>query len=409
MRSSNEAGAQQIPLHRGRAQRALVRVWASERGAAAGTSSRRSQARAAARTRRRMHHRLAATFVHLGGATTDDDAEIDSGREAARARSTAARAVSPREEVAGRRRTAHYFWSLRVGRYKLTLATINADATRGDLELDDDSPVMCIDGQPVTQLFGVVADPNERVDLFGLKEYEGSRATITRHAVNLLETESADLTGPSARRRTSRSSEAIARRSDAGRCRRPASAARGGASGSGQRRRPRPGAGGSAALPAQAAAARPAIAHGGRRRLGEHRRPYQDRRPGGHSATNAEKELRGLLMAVSGLTRTGFCDGEGAPRPARAAAQAGAARAARTWIYLHAIYNPLVFRRRVRAARASGAARWLACAGPRPIPSGSPTTPPSIQLMHMEVRDAAETRAYRATVRDGLGGRRRRR
>ena len=142
-----------------------------------------------------MHHvDWLATFVHLGGATTDDDAEIDSrSMWDALARADAAGAVSPREEVVFAL-DAHYF-ALRVGRYKLTRETINA-TWWGDLELDDDSPVMCIDGQPVSQLFDVVADPNERVDLFGLKEYEGVTRNITRRAVNLLETQSADLTWP---------------------------------------------------------------------------------------------------------------------------------------------------------------------------------------------------------------------
>ena len=167
-------------------------VWASERGAAAGLLPTAARGGAYAGL---MHHvDWLATFVHLGGATTDDDAEIDSrAMWDALARADAAGAVSPREEVVFAL-DAHYF-ALRVGRYKLTRETINA-TWWGDLELDDDSPVMCIDGQPVTQLFDVVADPNERVDLFGLKEYEGVTRNITRRAVNLLETQSADLTWP---------------------------------------------------------------------------------------------------------------------------------------------------------------------------------------------------------------------
>ena len=109
------------------------------------------------------------------------------------ARADAAGAVSPREEVVFAL-DAHYF-ALRVGRYKLTRETINA-TWWGDLELDDDSPVMCIDGQPVTQLFDVVADPNERVDLFGLKEYAEVTRNLTRRAVNLLETQPANLMFP---------------------------------------------------------------------------------------------------------------------------------------------------------------------------------------------------------------------
>ena len=142
-----------------------------------------------------MHHvDWLATFVHLAGASTDDDLEIDSRPMwDALARADAAGSESPREEVVFAL-DAHYF-ALRVGRYKLLRETINA-TWWANVELDDDSPVMCIDGQPVTQLFDVVADPNERVDLFGLKEYEGVTRNITRRAVNLLETQSADLTWP---------------------------------------------------------------------------------------------------------------------------------------------------------------------------------------------------------------------
>ena len=80
---------------------------------------------------------------------------------------------------------------------------------------------------------------------------------------------------------------------------------------------------------------------------------------------------------------------EKARRVTRAARRmAGAAARGAAWIYLHAIYNPLVFRRRVRAARAyARRGGWRSAAAD---PERLADAPLSIQLMHMEVRDAAE-------------------
>ena len=60
---------------------------------------------------------------------------------------------------------------------------------------------------------------------------------------------------------------------------------------------------------------------------------------------------------------------------------AGACARGVAWFYLHAIYNPLVFRRRVRAARAyARRGGWRAAAAEPERLAGAPL---SIQLMHM--------------------------
>lgn len=158
-------------------------VYSSGSGAATSLIPSASRGRA---YRGLMHHvDWLTTFASLAGASVDDDPALDSIDQWQAIVSVDA-VPSPRDEIVFA--LSDDYFAIRVGRYKLTLNVLNS-TWWGDLDVSKNDSMVCVNGNAVSELHDVEADPNERRNLFGMDAYAEVQANLSSRARELYKTE----------------------------------------------------------------------------------------------------------------------------------------------------------------------------------------------------------------------------